>query len=142
MHTGSGRRCYYLGMKKPNWQSSSTQSGLTNQIRTRPRATKQGLIKCRCHFTIPAVPTQEAIPEEGGKKIYKLLFCFVFLCVWGWVGEKKICTTGFCWSKYLTFKGLSRDMRGHVLQEWGTSTSLLLYFLSILETEKKVLLWF
>ena len=71
------------------------------------------------------------------KNIYKLLFCFVFLCVWGWVGEKKICTTGFCWSKYLTFKGLSRDMRGHVLQEWGTSTCLLLYFLSILETEKK-----
>ena len=55
----------YLGMRKPNWQSSSNQSGLTTQIRTRPRATQQGRIKCRHHVTVPAVPTQEAIPEEG-----------------------------------------------------------------------------
>ena len=77
---------------------------------------------------------------------YELLFCFgqawrggghVFLCVWRWVGEKKICTAGFCWSKYLTFKGLSGGMRGDVLQEGGTSTCLLLYFLSILEIVKK-----
>ena len=36
-----------------------------DQIRTRPRAKQQGRIKCRCHVTVPAVPTQEAIPEEG-----------------------------------------------------------------------------
>ena len=65
----------YLGMKNPNWQSSSIQSGLTTQIRTRPRATHQGHIKCRGHITIPAVPTQEAIPEEGRyKKKIELLF--------------------------------------------------------------------
>ena len=58
--------CTHLGMKKPNWQSSSTQSGLTTQIRTHPRATQQGRVKCRRHLTVPAVPTQEAIPEEGG----------------------------------------------------------------------------
>ena len=48
--------------------SSSKQSGLTTQIRTFPRATQQGRFKCRCHVTVPAVPTQEAIPEEGGLK--------------------------------------------------------------------------
>ena len=32
----------------------------------RPRATKQGCIKCKRHITVPAVPTQEAISEEGG----------------------------------------------------------------------------
>ena len=46
--------------------NSSNQSGLTTQITTRPRATQQTRIKCRCHITIPAVPTQEAILEEGG----------------------------------------------------------------------------
>ena len=35
-------------------------------IRTRPRATQQGCNKSRHHFTVPAVPTQEAIPEKGG----------------------------------------------------------------------------
>ena len=38
----------------------------STQISTRPRATKQGRVKCRCHSTVPTVPTQEAIPEEGG----------------------------------------------------------------------------
>ena len=28
-------------------------------------ATQQGRVKCRHHITIPAVPTQEAILEEG-----------------------------------------------------------------------------
>ena len=50
----------YLGMRKPNWQSSSNQSGLMTQIRTRPIATQQGRIKCRHHITVPTVPTQEA----------------------------------------------------------------------------------
>ena len=40
--------------------------------------------------------------------------------------EKKICTADSCWSKYLTFKGLSKGMRGDVLQEGGTSTCLVL----------------
>ena len=43
------------------------QSGLTTQISTRPRATQQGRVKCRHHITVPAVPTQKAIPEEGGQ---------------------------------------------------------------------------
>ena len=30
-----------------------------------PRATHQGSIKYRHHVTVPAVPTQEAIAEEG-----------------------------------------------------------------------------
>ena len=64
----------YLGMRKPNWLSSSNQSGLMTQIRIHPRATQQSRVKCRCHGTVPAVPTQEAIPEEGGsyKKIRKI----------------------------------------------------------------------
>ena len=36
------------------------------QISTRPRATKQGRIKCRRHSTVPTIPTQGAILEEGG----------------------------------------------------------------------------
>ena len=40
---------------------SSNQSGLTTQIRTCPRATQQ----CRHHLTVPAVPTQESMLEEG-----------------------------------------------------------------------------
>ena len=36
------------------------------QIRTRPRATRQGRIQCRCHINVPAVPTQEEILEAGG----------------------------------------------------------------------------
>ena len=55
-----------LGMRKPNWQSYSNQSGLTTQIRTHPRATQQARVKCRCHVTIAGVLTQEAIPEGGG----------------------------------------------------------------------------
>ena len=35
-------------------------TGLTTQISTRPRATKQGRVKCRHHGTIPVVLTQEA----------------------------------------------------------------------------------
>ena len=35
-------------------------------ISTCPRATQQGRVKCRHHVTVPAVLTQEAIPEEGG----------------------------------------------------------------------------
>ena len=58
----------YLAMSKPNLKSSSNQSRLMTQIRTCPRATQQGRIKCRCHVTVPVVPTQEAIPEEGGFK--------------------------------------------------------------------------
>ena len=46
--------------------SSSNQSGLTTQISTRPRATQQGRVKCMRYVTVPAVPTQEAIPEKGG----------------------------------------------------------------------------
>ena len=38
----------------------------TTQISTHPRATQQGRVKCWCHVTVPAVPTQEAILEEGG----------------------------------------------------------------------------
>ena len=49
-----------LGMRKPNWQSSSNQSGHMTQIRTRTRATLQGRVKYRCHVTVTA------IPEEGG----------------------------------------------------------------------------
>ena len=55
--------------------SSSTQSGLTTQIRTRPRATQQGCVNCRRHVTVPAVLTHEAIPEDsrGGRiKKYRL----------------------------------------------------------------------
>ena len=33
-----------------------------------PKATQQGRVKCRHHITITVVPTQEAIPEEGGSK--------------------------------------------------------------------------
>ena len=32
---------------------------------------EQGRIKCRCHCTIPTVPTQGEIPEEGGYRIGK-----------------------------------------------------------------------
>ena len=45
---------------------------LFNPIRThdpdqnRPRATQQGRVKCRRYITVPALTTQEAIPEEGG----------------------------------------------------------------------------
>ena len=45
---------------------SSNQSRLTTQNSTRPRATQQGRVKCRHHITVPVVPTQGAIPEEGG----------------------------------------------------------------------------
>ena len=48
------------------WFNSSKQSGLTTQMRNHPRATQQGRVKCRCHITVPAVPTQEAITEDGG----------------------------------------------------------------------------
>ena len=54
----------------------------------------------------------------------------MFLCVWRWVGEKKICTAGFCWSKYLTFKGLSRGMGGgggDVLQGGGNSYNFIIF---------------
>ena len=34
-------------------------------VLTCPRATQQGRVKCKPHVTVPAVPTQEAIPEEG-----------------------------------------------------------------------------
>ena len=47
------------------------QSGLTTQIRTRPRATQQGHVKCRHHITFPAVPTQEAISEKADNKKIK-----------------------------------------------------------------------
>ena len=30
------------------------------------RVKQQGRVKCRHHVTVPAVPTQEAILEEGG----------------------------------------------------------------------------
>ena len=30
-------------------------------------ATQRGGVKCRRHITVPAVPTQEAIPEEDGQ---------------------------------------------------------------------------
>ena len=52
--------------------------GLTTQIRTRPRVTQQGRIKCRRHIPVPAVPTQEAIPEEGGQKCIKSIQIFKF----------------------------------------------------------------
>ena len=48
--------------------SFSNQSEFTTQIRTRTRTTQQGRVNCRHHVTVPAVPTQEAIPEEGGLK--------------------------------------------------------------------------
>ena len=38
----------------------------STQISTGPRATKQGRVKCRRHSTVPMVPTQGAIREEGG----------------------------------------------------------------------------
>ena len=44
----------------------SNQSGHTTQIKTCPRAKQQGRVKCRRHVIVPPVPTQEAIPEEGG----------------------------------------------------------------------------
>ena len=53
----------YIGFTR---YSSSNQSGLTTQFRTHPRATQQGHVKCRRYVTVPAVPSQEAIPEEGG----------------------------------------------------------------------------
>ena len=40
-------------------------------IRTRPRATQQGRVKCKWYVPDPMVPTQEAIPEEGGCRIIK-----------------------------------------------------------------------
>ena len=53
----------------------TSQSGLTTQIRTCPRAAQQGRLKCRCHVNVPAVPTQQSIQEEGRslKQIYKSL---------------------------------------------------------------------
>ena len=59
-------------------KSSSNQSGLTTQIRTHPRATQKGRIKCRHHVTIPAVPLQEAILEEGRKKY---MYTYNMLCI-------------------------------------------------------------
>ena len=53
----------------------------STQISTRPRATYQGRVKCRRHpsCTVPAVPTQGAIPEEGGYKKKPLLCALVYL---------------------------------------------------------------
>ena len=48
---------YLFAIQMP--ANSSNQSGLTTQIRTCPWATQQGHVKC--HVTIQAVPTQEAI---------------------------------------------------------------------------------
>ena len=48
-------------------QNSSNQSRLTTQI------------KCRRHVTVPAVPTQEAIPEEGKPKACLSLFSVMFM---------------------------------------------------------------
>ena len=42
-------------------------------IRICPRATQQGRIKCRCHITVPAVPTQDANPEKEDN-LKKILF--------------------------------------------------------------------
>ena len=36
------------------------------QMSTHPRATKKGRVKCRHQSTVPTVPTQGAIPAEGG----------------------------------------------------------------------------
>ena len=52
-------------MKKSIIVELVNQSRLMTQIRTRPKATQQG-VKCRCDVTVPAVPTQKAIPEESG----------------------------------------------------------------------------
>ena len=43
----------------------SLRDVLTTQISTCPRATQQGRVKCRLYGTVPAVTTQEAIPDEG-----------------------------------------------------------------------------
>ena len=59
-----------MGMRKPNLQSSSNQSGLKTQIRTHPRLSQQVCVKCMRHITVSAVPTQEEIPEEGRQKTY------------------------------------------------------------------------
>ena len=43
-----------------------TDNRRPTQISTRPRANKQGCVKCRSHVPLPAVPTQGVIPKEGG----------------------------------------------------------------------------
>ena len=68
--------CVLYHYKRYQWTKLS-------QISTHPRATQQDCVKCRRHFTIPAVPTQEAILEEGGswKRVPKSKsgrFCRIF----------------------------------------------------------------
>ena len=48
------------------YKAPQTNPDSDPKIRTRPRATQQGRVKCRHHVTLPAVLAQEAIPEEGG----------------------------------------------------------------------------
>ena len=49
---------YLLKLLKPIWTHDPDQNP--------PRTTQQGHIMCVRHVTVPAVPTQEAVPEEGG----------------------------------------------------------------------------
>ena len=51
--------CVLYHCKRYQWTKLS-------KISTHPRATQQDCVKCRRHFTVSAVPTQEAILEEGG----------------------------------------------------------------------------
>ena len=74
------KKCLILPLEK-HWalhrneetqlKSSSNQSAQKTQIRTCPRATQQGRIKCRYHVTIPVVPTLEAILNSGRGWIVK-----------------------------------------------------------------------
>ena len=67
-----------LGNDETQLTKLLNQSGLTTQIRTCPRATQQGHVKCRRHVTIPASPTQKAIPGEGGKKSVPRSFVLIY----------------------------------------------------------------
>ena len=61
--------CSYLNSRAPGVDKAPQTIRLMTQIRTCPRATEQGRVKCRCQLTVSEVPTQEAILEEGDKKI-------------------------------------------------------------------------
>ena len=61
---------YCLGWSNPAWGIiySSNQSGLTTRIRTHPKATQQGWVKCRHHVT------NTGSNSGGGQIITKKLF--------------------------------------------------------------------
>ena len=79
-----------LGMKKHNWKSSSNQSRLMTKIRTRPRATQQGCLKCRGSRQRSSGPnTGSNFRERGIIKNKTLLFIDVTVTL-NWSGHEYV----------------------------------------------------